>query len=93
MARVYHVNYLTSVSEENKRCPSQHTHITIVELVHRLHGKTRIFLLFIHSREWLEHIHVYVLRDSEPDRAPLKEVLGGQYNYREGGRQVLRQGA
>ena len=25
--------------------------------------------------------------------APLKEVLGGQYNYREGGRQVLRQGA
>ena len=23
-----------------------------------------------------------------PDRAPLKEVLGGQYNYREGGRQV-----
>ena len=30
---------------------------------------------------------------SYPDRAPLKEVLGGQYNYREGGRQVLRQGA
>ena len=30
---------------------------------------------------------------SNPDRAPLKEVLGGQYNYREGGRQVLRQGA
>ena len=29
----------------------------------------------------------------DPDRAPLKEVLGGQYNYREGGRQVLRQGA
>ena len=28
-----------------------------------------------------------------PDRAPLKEVLGGQYNYREGGRQMLRQGA
>ena len=28
-----------------------------------------------------------------PDRAPLKEVLGGQYNYREWGRQVLRQGA
>ena len=28
-----------------------------------------------------------------PDRAPLKEVLGGQYNYREGGRQVLWQGA
>ena len=22
---------------------------------------------------------------SNPDRAPLKEVLGGQYNYREGG--------
>ena len=31
--------------------------------------------------------------DLDPDRAPLKEVLGGQYNYREGGRQVLRQGA
>ena len=30
---------------------------------------------------------------TNPDRAPLKEVLGGQYNYREGGRQVLRQGA
>ena len=29
----------------------------------------------------------------EPDRALLKEVLGGQYNYRGGGRQVLRQGA
>ena len=28
-----------------------------------------------------------------PDRALLKEVLGGQYTYREGGRQVLRQGA
>ena len=26
-------------------------------------------------------------------RTPLKEVLGGQYNYREGGSQVLRQGA
>ena len=22
---------------------------------------------------------------THPDRAPLKEVLGGQYNYREGG--------
>ena len=28
-----------------------------------------------------------------PDRTPLKEVLEGQYNYGEGGRQVLRQGA
>ena len=36
----------------------------------------------------------YVSRHvNNPDRAPLKEVLGGQYNYREGGRQVLRQGA
>ena len=32
-------------------------------------------------------------KERHPDRAPLKEVLGGQYNYREGGRQVLRQGA
>ena len=31
--------------------------------------------------------------NANPDRALLKEVLGGQYNYREGGRQVLRQGA
>ena len=31
--------------------------------------------------------------ESDPDRAPLKEVLGGQYNHREGGRQVLRHGA
>ena len=30
---------------------------------------------------------------TNPDRAPLNEVLGGQYNYREEGRQVLRQGA
>ena len=35
----------------------------------------------------------YSNREANPDRAPLKEVLGGQYNYREGGRQVLRQGA
>ena len=34
-----------------------------------------------------------VINQKNPDRAPLKEVLGGQYNYREGGRQVLRQGA
>ena len=33
------------------------------------------------------------LAHARPDRAPLKEVLGGQYNYREGGRQVLRQTA
>ena len=36
---------------------------------------------------------VSVTSVGDPDRAPLKEVLGGQYNYREGGRQVLRQGA
>ena len=36
---------------------------------------------------------VYHRLGANPDRAPLKEVLGGQYNYREGGRQVLRQGA
>ena len=44
MARVYHIRNLAPVSKENKLCMSQHTHITIVELVHRLHGKTRIFL-------------------------------------------------
>ena len=27
----------------------------------------------------------YLYNTSYPDRAPLKEVLGGQYNYREGG--------
>ena len=50
---------------KNKRCTSQHTHINIVILVHRLRDKTRIFLLFIHSREWLKHIHAYVLWDRE----------------------------
>ena len=29
----------------------------------------------------------------KPDRAPLKEVMEEQYNYREGGRQLLQQGA
>ena len=57
MTRVYHVRNLAPVSKENKRCTSQHTHITIVELVHRLHGKTRIFLFFVRSRGWLKHIH------------------------------------
>ena len=28
--------------------------------------------------------------NNNPDRAPLKVVLGGQYNYREGGRQALK---
>ena len=42
------------------------------------------------------HSHAWSSGDEyhcNPDRAPLKEVLRGQYNYREGGRQVLRQGA
>ena len=44
------------------------------------------------------YVYMYVcmcvcMHACNPDRAPLKEVLGGQYNYREGGRQVLRQGA
>ena len=30
-----HVRDLAPVSNENKSCTSQHTHITIVELVHR----------------------------------------------------------
>ena len=38
-------------------------------------------------------IHVASICFVHPDRASLKEVQGGQYNYREGGRQVLRQGA
>ena len=42
---------------------------------------------YCYANELLSAPHSY------PDRAPLKEVLGGQYNYREGGRQVLRQGA
>ena len=36
---------------------SQHLHITIVELLHRLHDKTRIFLFFVRYRGWLRHIH------------------------------------
>ena len=39
------------------------------------------------------HLSLGCSNQLHPDRAPLKEVLGGQYNYREGGRQVLRQGA
>ena len=35
----------------------------------------------------------YIYYSGYPDRAPLKEVLGGQYSYREGGRHVLRQGS
>ena len=42
---VHHIHNLASVSKENKWCTSQHAYITIVELVHRLHGKTHIFLL------------------------------------------------
>ena len=56
-ARVSHTQFGASPSKENKRCTSQHMHITIVELVHRLHGKTRIFLFFVRNRGWLKHIH------------------------------------
>ena len=34
---------------------------------------------------WLGMLNLSVLQSLNPDRAPLKEVLGGQYNYREGG--------
>ena len=49
--------HLAPVSKENKRCTSQDTHITIVELVHRLLGKTRIFPFFVRNGGWLKHIH------------------------------------
>ena len=52
-------------------------------LTHTLH----LTLAFLMMTAFIPVHHHY------PDRAPLKEVLGGQYNYREGGRQVLRQGA
>ena len=66
MARVHHVRDLALVSKENKRkCTSQHTHIPIVEVEYRLHGKTRIFFFFVRYREWLKLIHVYVLWDRE----------------------------
>ena len=45
-ACVYNVRDFAPVFMENKCCTSQYTPITIVELVHRLHGKTRIFLFF-----------------------------------------------
>ena len=48
--RVYHVHDLAAVSTENIRCTSNHMHITIVELVHRLHGKTRGFCFFVFVR-------------------------------------------
>ena len=33
----------------------------IVELVHRLHGKTCIFLFSVRYHEWLKHVYVYDL--------------------------------
>ena len=33
--------------------------------MHRLHGIRGIFFFFVRYREWLKHIHVYVLRDRE----------------------------
>ena len=65
MALMHHVCNLAPISKENKRCTLQHMHSTIVESVLRLHGKTPIFLLFVHSCEWLKHMHVYVLSDGE----------------------------
>ena len=62
---MYHVRDLAPVSKENKRCTSQHTHIAIVELVHRLYGKTCIFLFFVRYHERLKHVHVYVVLDRE----------------------------
>ena len=55
-----------------------------------------IFLGYMHLCFTLYYLYYLVFISCtilHPDRAPLKEVLGGQYNYREGGRQVLRQGA
>ena len=49
-------------------------------------------MLYISYLIFTAHVVMYSV-PLDPDRAPLKEVLGGQYNYREGGRQVLRQGA
>ena len=57
VAREYHMRNLAPVYKEKKRCTSQHTHITIVELVHRLHGKTCIFFIFVRNRGCLKHIH------------------------------------
>ena len=65
LAHVYHIRNLAPVSKENKCCTSQHTHIAIVESVHRLHNKTCLFLFFVCYGEWLKHIHVYVLLDRE----------------------------
>ena len=48
--------------KENEHCTSQHTHITIVELVPRLYDKTRISIFFVLNRGWLKHIHsLYVV--------------------------------
>ena len=65
VACVYHVRDLVPIYKENKRCTSQHKPNTIVELVHRLHGKTGVFFFFVRFREWLKHIHIYVLWDRE----------------------------
>ena len=59
-------------------------------IVSRGRVNTRTHIIFNLQDQYDPHIVRYV---RYPDRALLKEVLGGQYNYKEGERQVLRQGA
>ena len=83
MARVYHVRNLAPVSKENKRCTSQQTPISIVELVHRFHGKTRIFLFFVRNRGWLKqfiHNLYFVGQRTGP---------GNEHNKAQGGLRML----
>ena len=56
-------------------------------------GLTRDYWASLSFSHVCSSLLIILLGQSNPDEAPLKEVLGGQYNYREGGRQVLRQGA
>ena len=67
--------------------------------MHSAHSLSLILILYIDVYLVIARARYVCVRTPgsssgrNPDRAPLKEVLGGQYNYGEGGRQVLRQGA
>ena len=50
MAHMYHIPNLAPVSKENKRCTSQHTHITIVEFLKGHHFKASIFYIFVEGK-------------------------------------------
>ena len=65
--------------------------ITSMVLKRTFHENLHLSFYETCIQDCLNPFHELSYSMNHPDRAPLKEVLGGQ--YREGGRQVLRQGA